>query len=119
MTNIADQIRAYPGVHQSRVNLAIHVVAVPLFWAGFAALVLSWSNGAILAAYGAGAIFVSVALQGIGHRFEHETAEPFSGPLNFVYRLTKESLFLFPIFALNGNFAKAWNGAEVSRRRDA
>ena len=118
MTSIADQLRAYPRVHESRFNLAIHVIAVPLFWIGLAALALSGSNGLIFAAYGAGAIFASVALQGLGHRFEREAAEPFSGPLNFIYRLTKESLLLFPIFAFSGNLAKAWRG-HAAHRRDA
>ena len=110
MASIADQFRAYPRVHQSRLNLAIHIIAVPLFWAGLAAIAWSWNNGPLFAAYGAGALFASIALQGLGHRFEREPSDPFTGPINFIYRLTKESLLLFPIFMLSGNFAKAWRG---------
>lgn len=110
MPSLTEQMRAYPHVHQSRLNLAIHVLAVPLFWAGLAALAFSWSNGLIFAVYGAGGLAASIGLQGLGHRIEREPAEPFRGPLNFVYRLTKESLVLFPIFALSGSFAKAWKG---------
>jgi uncharacterized membrane protein YGL010W len=110
MTSFVDQLRAYPRVHQSRLNLAIHVLAVPLFWAGLAAFAVAASNGPIFIVYGAGAVVASIALQGLGHRFEREAAEPFSGPLNFIYRLTKESLILFPVFALSGGFASVWNG---------
>lgn len=108
MTNLADQLRAYTRVHQSRLNLAIHVLAVPLFWAGLAVFAHSANNGLIFMVYGGGAVVASIALQGLGHRFEHDAAEPFSGPIDFIYRLTKESLILFPIFVLSGSFAKAW-----------
>jgi len=102
------QWEGYPKYHQSRPNLLVHIVAVPLFLFGTVALV-----GAIvrlsfpLLAVGAGCILVAVALQGHGHRSEPVPPEPFSGPLNFVSRLFFEQWVTFPRFVLSGG----WLGA--------
>src|ERR1700756_527369 len=82
------QWEGYPRYHQSRANLLIHIVAVPLFLLGtvaLAAAVLQLSL--VLLAVAIGCIVVAIALQGRGHRLEPVPPEPFSGPLNFVSRL--------------------------------
>jgi hypothetical protein len=105
---VAAQIHDYPRVHRSRVNLAVHLVAIPLFWAGVVTLGLSLNGGLLLAALGAGAIAASIALQGMGHALEMEKAQPFTGPVNFLIRLTTESLIVFPRYVLSGGLARAW-----------
>ena len=102
------QWAGYPKYHQSRPNLLIHIVAVPLFLFGTVAL-----GGAIvrlslsLLAVGVGCIVVAVALQGRGHRSEPVPPEPFSGPLNFVSRLFFEQWVTFPRFVLSGGWLAA------------
>ena len=75
--------------HQARANLLIHIVAVPLFLLGTLALVAAVLQLSLpLLSAAVGCIVVAVALQGRGHRLEPVPPEPFSGPLNFVSRLS-------------------------------
>jgi hypothetical protein len=106
---VAAQIADYPRVHRAEANLAIHLMAVPMFWAGLMALAigaaaLSW----LAAAAGAVLLLASVALQGWGHGQEKERAAPFPGPLNFLIRITTENLYVFPRYVLTGGWLKAW-----------
>ena len=106
---ILRQIDDYPRVHRARANLAIHAFAVPLFWLGLALLGrgLAVPSGRNLAA-AAAAFAASIGLQGLGHGLEREQAQPFSGALNFLVRLTTESLVVVPRYVLRGGFARAW-----------
>jgi hypothetical protein len=109
---VAERVADYPRVHRARANLAIHVVAVPLFWAGLALMLfgaarLSWLHAAL----GLGCVLVSVALEGVGHRQEPEAATPFKGPGDFVRRYAFEQLFTFPHFVATGGWARAWRTA--------
>ena len=102
------QWEGYPKYHQSRPNLLIHMVAVPLFLFGTIALVGAIARlSLLLFAVAVGCILVAVALQGRGHRLEPVPPEPFSGPLNFVSRLFFEQWVTFPRFVLSG----AWLAA--------
>jgi hypothetical protein len=102
------QWEGYPKYHQTRPNLLIHIVAVPLFLFGSVALVGAIVRlSLLLLAVGAACILVAVALQGHGHRSEPVPPEPFSGPLNFVSRLFLEQWVTFPRFVLSGG----WLGA--------
>ena len=102
------QREGYPKYHQSRPNLLIHIVAVPLFLFGTAALVGAIVRlSPLLLAIGVGCIVVAVVLQGRGHRLEAVPPEPFSGPLNFVSRLFFEQWVTFPRFVLSGGWLEA------------
>ncbi len=102
------QFEGYARYHQSRANLLIHIVAVPLFIAGtvilFTAVVRLSLLGAVVAI---GSIVVAVVLQGRGHRLEPVPPEPFSGPLNFVARLFFEQWVTFPRFVFSGGWSAA------------
>ena len=102
------QWEGYPKYHQSRANLLIHIVAVPLFLLGTVALVVAVVQfSLVLLAVAIGCIVVAVALQGRGHRLERVPPEPFSGPLNFVSRLFLEQWVTFPRFVISGGWAAA------------
>jgi hypothetical protein len=102
------QWQGYPRYHQSRANLLIHIVAVPLFLVGTIALVLAVVQLSLFTlAVAIGCIVVAVALQGRGHRLEAVPPEPFSGPANFAARLLLEQWVTFPRFVLSGG----WNAA--------
>jgi hypothetical protein len=98
----------YPRYHQSRANLLIHIVAVPLFLVGTVALVVALVQVSPTGlAIALGSIIVAVALQGRGHRLESIPPEPFSGPVNFVSRLFLEQWVTFPRFVVSGSWGAA------------
>jgi hypothetical protein len=102
---LAWQWQGYPKYHQSRANLLLHIVLVPLFLAGNVGLVvglirLSWLE----ALSGAVLMFVSLALQGRGHKGESNPPVPFSGPADALGRIFVEQWITFPRFV----FTSAW-----------
>lgn len=98
----------YPRYHQSRTNLLLHIVVVPLFLAGNVALVVGLVGGSFLGAgLGAMAMVASAALQGIGHRTEPVPPEPFTSRSNAVARLFLEQWINFPRFVLSGKWLRA------------
>ena len=98
----------YPRYHQSRTNLLLHIVVVPLFLAGNGALVVRLVSGSFLeAGLGAMAMVASAALQGVGHRTEPVPPEPFTSPWNAVARLFLEQWITFPRFVLSGKWLRA------------
>jgi uncharacterized membrane protein YGL010W len=102
------QWEGYPRYHQSRGNLLIHIVAVPLFLLGTVALVAAVVQlSLLLLAVAIGCVVVAVALQGRGHRLEPVPPEPFSGALNFVSRLFLEQWVTFPRFVVSGGWGAA------------
>jgi hypothetical protein len=102
------QWEGYPKYHQSRANLLIHIVAVPLFMLGTVALVAAVIQlSLVLLVVAIGCIVVAVALQGRGHRLEAVPPEPFTGPLNFVSRLFLEQWVTFPRFVIAGGWGAA------------
>ena len=101
----------YPEAHRDRRNLAIHLATAPLFVAGLVGLVLSPFVAWWLAAVGLGAMLVTVALQGRGHKMETSPPLPFDGPLDVVKRLFVEQTITFPRFVLSGGLARAWREA--------
>jgi uncharacterized membrane protein YGL010W len=102
---LAWQWSDYPAKHRSRVNLAIHIVAVPLFMLGCAAIVLGVLRLApTTIVSGLVVMIVSVGLQGLGHRFEPEPPAPFAGFGDFVKRFFVEQWVTFPRFVLSGRY---------------
>lgn len=105
------QFASYAGSHQNRRNLALHLVAVPVFMAGTLAVLASPAVSLWLAPIGLGAIALSMAVQGKGHALEAEAPAPFAGPLDVVARIFAEQWITFPRFVLSGGFARAWADA--------
>jgi len=104
--NLAEFLRwqwdGYPRVHRSRTNLLIHIVVVPLFVLGNIGLVAAvLSRSLPLGAVSVVTMFVSVALQGRGHKQEQVPPEPFTGPANAVSRIFLEQWVTFPRFVLS------------------
>lgn len=102
----------YPKYHQSRSNLLIHIVAVPLFLLG--TIALAWTiaeRSLLLLGVAIGCIVVAVVLQRRGHRLEAVQPAPFSGPLNFVSRVFFEQWVTFPRFVLSGGWLAAFRKA--------
>jgi len=108
---LAWQWQGYSRYHQSRTNLLMHIVLVPLFVAGNVALLvglirLDW----IEAVVGAACMGVSIALQGRGHAGEVVPPEPFSGAGNAFGRIFLEQWITFPRFVLTGGWRRALRG---------
>lgn len=81
---LAWQWSDYPAKHRDRVNLAIHIVAVPLFMLGCAVVAFGILRLAPMKIVtGLVAMLVSVVLEGIGHRLEAEQPAPFNGVADF------------------------------------
>ncbi len=104
---IAWQWRGYERNHRDRANLLLHIVLVPAFIAGILATVrlLTWGRWvAALVAF----VFalVAFALQGVGHKREHDAPEPFLGPGDFIGRVFVEQFITFPRFVLSGQWAR-------------
>jgi len=102
---LAWQWSDYPVKHRSRVNLAIHIVAVPLFMLGCAAVAVGILRVVpFRIVSGFVAMIVSVLLEGIGHRFESERPAPFASFGDFVKRFFVEQWVTFPRFVLSGRY---------------
>lgn len=92
----------YGTYHQSRLNRAIHLVAVPLFWAGLALLAVALATAqARTLAVGLALLPVSLGLQAFGHGLEPVPAVPFTSAANAVARLLLEQLVSFPRYLLS------------------
>lgn len=103
----------YAEFHGDRRNLAIHIVAVPLFLAGNVAVVvgaalLSWWIPLV----GIAATVLGIGLQGRGHKGEANPPKPFTGPGNALSRIFLEQWFTFPRFVLTGGWRRAWRAAK-------
>ena len=102
------QWKGYPRYHQSRFNLLLHIVLVPMFLVSNVALLVafverSWLVGIVAVVVMA----LSVALQGRGHRQEPVPPEPFTSPVNAVSRIFLEQWVTFPRFVLSGSWLRA------------
>ena len=91
------QYATYSEFHGSKANVVIHVITVPIFWAGLGILLssvilLSWQRALL----GAGLLLVPLVLQGIGHKQEEKPPIPFEGPDDFLSRFCVEQLVTFP-----------------------
>ncbi|MFS2126233.1 Mpo1-like protein [Pseudomonas sp. Pseusp97] len=111
---VAWQWQGYAANHRNPTNLALHIIAVPLFILG-ALTLLSGLFGLSLAAIALGVIgmIASLAIQGRGHKLEEQPPEPFSDRKDAVSRLLVEQFVTFPRFVLSGAWWRAWR----NRRR--
>lgn len=109
---LAWQWEGYARYHQSRHNLLLHILLVPMFLLGNLALIagvirMSW----VVAIAGLSGMVVSMALQGRGHRGEPVPAVPFSSPANALSRIFLEQWVTFPRFVLSGGWSRALRNA--------
>lgn len=115
---LAWQWQGYPRFHQSRANLLMHIVLVPLFLAGNVALIvgairLDWVEAVVGAACMAG----SMVLQGKGHKGEPVPPVPFSSPANALSRIFLEQWITFPRFVLTGGWLRELRRSQVVRHQ--
>ena len=102
---LAWQWSDYRAKHRNQLNLAIHIVAVPLFMLGCVAVAVGLLRLApFRVVSGNVAMTVSIGLQGIGHRSEPEQPAPFASFGDFVKRFFTEQWVTFPRFVLSGRF---------------
>lgn len=98
----------YASYHRSRANLLMHIVLVPAFLIGNVALVYGAVRGSLVtAALGLGAMMVSMALQGRGHKGEQNPPVPFASPVEALSRIFLEQWVTFPRFVLTGGWRRA------------
>jgi hypothetical protein len=99
----------YPRYHQSRANLLLHIVLVPLFLIGNVSLVVGLVRTSVLpAGIGLVVMAASMALQGVGHRAEANPPQPFTSRGNAVGRIFLEQWVNFPRFVLSGKWWRAF-----------
>lgn len=97
----------YRHTHQSRLNLAIHVLTVPVSVLGMALAGYAMATLSVqLLVVGLIANALAIGLQGLGHRFETNAPAPFEGIGNAAVRIFCEQCVTFPRFLLTGS----WRG---------
>ena len=118
------QWEGYPRYHQSRFNLLLHIVVVPLFLLGNVALLGAVLQGSwLMAVLAISAMTVSAAAQGRGHAREPVPPEPFTSKSNAVSRISCEQWVTFPRFVLSGGWSNAllcvaWQRPNPIKRED-
>ena len=101
----------YPEFHRAKLNLWIHIVAVPMFIGSTASFVASlvtmqW----VYAASALGSMVVAFAMQAIGHKREAAPPIPFEGAGDVVSRIFVEQFVTFPRFFFSGGWWRAMRG---------
>lgn len=108
---------SYAQRHAHRVNLLIHLVAVPIFILAHVGLVISIAQLQLwLALVCIGLVLLSLRLQRQGHAFEKKAPAPFANGWNFAARLYTEQFYTFPRFFLSGGFWKNWLATQSHQR---
>lgn len=111
------QYDGYAQFHGNRVNLLIHIVAVPAFVASFlwllwCAVFMHWAQLGVAAL----AVIVSFLAQGVGHQREATPPIPFASPGDAVGRILAEQFITFPRFVLTGGFRRALRDSTLCTR---
>ena len=104
---LAWQFRDYAERHEDKLNLWLHLYAVPAFIAGsLAAMVnlLALSLVGVLASLAF--VVLAFLVQGLGHRRETMPPVPFDGPADFAQRVLAEQFITFPRFVLSGGWMR-------------
>ena len=102
------QWESYGRYHQSRRNLVLHIVFVPLFLAGNVAFFVALIERQWLLVLAAAALTgVALAIQGRGHGDEPVAPQPFTSPANALSRILLEQWVTFPRFVLSGAWMRA------------
>ena len=104
---LAWQFRDYAERHQDKLNLWLHLYAVPAFIAGILAAAV---NLLALSLVGVGVSLAFAALafvvQGLGHKREPMAPVPFDGPGDALRRVFAEQFITFPRFVLSGGWMR-------------
>jgi hypothetical protein len=99
----------YTKFHVDRLNLAIHLLFVPVFAVAFALSILALAQGNLAESSRLIAVALfAFAFQAVGHKREPVPPEPFTGPVNFLQRKVAEQYFRFWRFLFQGDFVRAW-----------
>jgi uncharacterized membrane protein YGL010W len=102
------QWQGYSRYHQSRANLLLHIIFVPLFVASNLGLLIALIERRLFLGLGAAALMgLALAVQGRGHSKEPVVPEPFTGLFNTVARILLEQWVTFPRFVLSGAWRRA------------
>lgn len=102
------QSEGYTKFHKSKLNLWVHILAVPIFIIAFFSLVISAFNfNGLQFLFSLMLIIISIVSQGIGHSKEVYAPEKFTGPVNAITRILLEQFYTFPKFVLNGGWFAA------------
>ncbi len=98
----------YVKYHSSRLNLLIHIVAVPFFIVGAVSFLLALVKFEPINTIISILVMVtSMGAQGFGHAKEKIPAVPFNGPGDTMYRIFIEQLFNVSKFVISGRWYKA------------
>jgi uncharacterized membrane protein YGL010W len=107
------QWEGYPRFHRDRVNLAIHLVAVPSFIVSAVLLAASLATMRwVVAGVSLLTLAVAFLVQGMGHGREVTPAIPFTGLTDAVTRILAEQFITFPRFVIAG----AWSATFRNKR---
>lgn len=103
------QWRSYADNHRHPTNLALHLIAVPLFIIAALLIVdgllgLSFSSIAI----GVIGLIAALGFQRHGHSLEAQSPEPSTDRNDALKRLLVEQFVTFPRFVLSGGWWRAW-----------
>ena len=103
-------LKYYQNLHQSRLNLILHIIGSILFISAnlfllYFLFTLDFYNLSLSFAV----IALSIILQAIGHQFEPEQFEGFKGPMDFVRTLYLELVIVFHAFLVSPFFRENWN----------
>ena len=94
--------------HASRINLIIHVFAVPTFIIGIMLFVYGLVNLRLIETLDAVLIMaISLGIQSYGHSNEEIRSAPFAGPIDALTRILIEQLINYPRFLLTGKWYTA------------
>jgi len=103
-------LKYYQNLHQTRVNLIIHIIGSILFITSNLLLlyfvVTTDLSGSLISI---GLIFLRIILQAIGHQFEPVQFEGFKGPFDFIKTFYLELVVVFPVFLFSKFFRENWN----------
>lgn len=104
---LAWQFRDYAEHHQDKLNLWLHLYAVPAFVAGALGVLLNLIALSLVGVAASLAFVVAAFLvQGLGHRREPVPPVPFDGPGDFLKRVFAEQFITFPRFVLSGGWMR-------------
>ncbi|GAB3670986.1 DUF962 domain-containing protein [Silanimonas algicola] len=104
---LAWQFRDYAERHQDKLNLWLHLYAVPAFVAGALGVLLNLIALSLVGVAASLAFVVAAFLvQGLGHRREPVPPVPFDGPGDFLKRVFAEQFITFPRFVLSGGWMR-------------
>lgn len=107
------QWEAYKNYHGSKLNLLIHIIAVPAFILAtvnvvWALLHAQW----YFASFGLGSMMIAFMAQTVGHASEKSPPVPFDGFVDAVTRIFVEQFFNFPRFVVSGGWWRAFRAVE-------